>query len=588
MGNTHWDDLSGKKRWKKAHAEKKAELFAIARKYRLTKDTKPTWIVDDSVYFTFESFEYDAKNYADMKYAHTAYVSGYVGIIVAGVITIVSSIIGVLAAPVSGGTSLYAAWSAGTIATSLVVGLTLGSVAIGLTGMFIVRDIQNSSTRAKNQAQFNEYRASASMFKEAALERSNTIANLMIYAKYEIYASNSIYNQGRAGDCFENNTYTPSQAYDPTRGMRGDLAQDTKPFDDALQYRAHTNLGGNRDFMQHMIGTDFPLQQVRTNYAQANTQISQNMDSRLAEINEGFGELIDAGAGLSYRHKLEETSNPAKRYEEILNVEMGYFKNKMSTNTNLELLERYRNGQWASFDFLYFREQTKQRESTMANVVAMIQEWDSTESQAYRDSLSEEELLKVVIEMMIYSLEAGISMFEGNVYRYNVKFFSDALEKGDQDDQVLNSFDTSRCVSARDVLELFNIFVFWLDKDSILKPLSGSYPNYQYDESFPPFTLEYLATIYHYLHVPTFSKDRLTIVKNQEKAHNAKILMYYPKYFTPPSDFLFGYFGLDREGVSDEFITALTKKFWDSRLDFIDLSAYSLKDLGLAWDYAIF
>ena len=76
MGGTHWSDLSGKKRWKKAHADQKNKLYQIARRYHLTKDTKPSWIQNHTPYFTFDSFEYDAKNYADHKYAHTAYVSG--------------------------------------------------------------------------------------------------------------------------------------------------------------------------------------------------------------------------------------------------------------------------------------------------------------------------------------------------------------------------------------------------------------------------------------------------------------------------------------------------------------------------------
>lgn len=525
MGNTHWDDLSGKKRWRKAKNDKHNELFAIAQKYHLTKDTKPAYIAESDPYFEYLSFEYDAKNYADSKYAHTAYVSGWSGKIISVTLTILIAVVSVLGAPVSGGSStILGAALAGSVSTAFVVGAVAVNVTLSLIAHSVLTGVQNKSNAKKIQEGIENYRASASNFKAQAKERSAELTTLMVYGKYEIYANGSIYNHGRAGTSLGgDNSYSPSEAYDPTRGMRGDLARD-RQVDDMISYRAHTALGGNKDFMQKTLGVDFPLAQSGFNYAQNAEQTQKSLDTRLAEINEGFGALIDAGAGLEFTHKVEYTSNPAKAYKDIMDIEMGFFKNKLYLNDCIQKSEYYKNGLWAEFGYLYFKDQATQRESAMANIIELTNEWDSKESQAIRAQMSDEELLKVCIEMMSYSLDAASEYLASGVMEGKPLPLGLYKEIG-KDTSLANSINIESAKSAYDV------FV-------ASKRLKG----------YIDFAL----------------------------SHGGMLDITYV-FFKDASKFIY-----TKEQVSREFLQSLGKFFWDSRLNSLDLRTFSLEALGLS------
>lgn len=597
MGNTNWDDLTGKKRWKKAHAEQKNHLYNIAKKYHLTKDTKPAHLESDEPYFVFDSFEYDAKNYADSKYAHTIYVSGW-GVVAVAVITIVITIVSVLATPVTGGSSLFAAWSAGSISTGLMLAIVGGAALVSATLTGISIGISREANSKKIQEGVTKYRQSADGFKQAAKERSNTITTLMIYGKYEIYAGNSIYNQGRAGSALGggDNSYTPSSAYDPTRGIRGDLSVANKEVDDHINYRAHTKLAGNRDFLQSMLGVDFPLQNSNLNYNLNDEQTQTNINNRLSEINAGFGELIDAQAGLEYTHSVDITSNPAKAYERIIKYEMGFYKAKLHTNDFLRRQEYYKNGQYANFEYLYFREESEQRESAMKNFIALVNDWDSKESQALRAQMSEKELVKAVIEMMIYSLEVVVDMLDGNVYEYRVELgynkeiiMAEYKAQLNEKNGILQYFSPEFAKSALEVKTLFNYLIAWFDKSSL-----DTY-NKQLEPPFSQDTINRYNTIEQISY--SILKSQNSIYKNIEQNFKLKILNFFPPN-TPQEyktliqqEVKFNYdkylfygniIALESEGISEEFFKSLCSYKWDTRLDNVDLSKYTLEDLGLA------
>lgn len=521
MGGTHWSDLSGKKRWKKAHADQKNKLYQIARRYHLTKDTKPSWIQNHTPYFTFDSFEYDAKNYADHKYAHTAYVSGWSGKVVAVTLSIVVAVVSVLVAPATGGSSLYTAMMAGSVSTSIALALIGTSVALSLGGLALATSI-NNKRQAKELEKSRIQQASVSQeFKQQAKQRSDTLTTLMIYGGYEIYANKSIYNQGRAGDSLDTNTFSPTQSYDPTKGMRGDLQKDTH-IDDVLQYRSQVNLAGGRDFLQKTLGVQFPLYKSEYDYNMHNEVTQKSMNTRLSEINEGFGELINAGAGLVVTHSLERTSNPPKAYTDIIELELGFFKAKLSTNDFLQKLERYKNGQWADFMYLYFKDATKQKDSAMKNAITLIQNWDSQESQEFRSQMSDEELLKTCIEMMMYSLEVAVD-FLSEAEIYQDTYYLIRPTKAD------NNY-------------------FW---QYFVKNQNGE----NYFASFNPESANTPKDV-KALHT------RLTQLIHEIINNNIMIAQ-------------------EGDEINPQLLQSLTKSFWDNRLDDLDLSIYTLEELEL-------
>ena len=568
MGGTHWSDLSGKKRWKKAHADQKNKLYQIARRYHLTKDTKPSWIQNHTPYVTFESFEYDAKNYADHKYAHTAYVSGWSGKVVAVTLSIVVAVVSVLVAPATGGSSLYTAMMAGSVSTSTALALMGTSVALSLGGLALATSI-NNKRQAKELEKSRIQQASVSQeFKQQAKQRSDTLTTLMIYGGYEIYANKSIYNQGRAGDSLDTNTFSPTQSYDPTKGMRGDLQKDTH-IDDVLQYRSQVNLAGGRDFLQKTLGVQFPLYKSEYDYNMHNEVTQKSMNTRLSEINEGFGELIDAGAGLVVTHSLERTSNPPKAYTDIIELELGFFKAKLSTNDFLQKLERYKNEQWADFMYLYFKDATKQKDSAMKNAITLIQNWDSQESQEFRSQMSDEELLKTCIEMMMYSLEVAVNFLsEAEIY---------------QDTYYLTTKDYWQ--------------YFFKKQNGAGTIIQNYFASFNPESANTPKDIKALHTRLTQLIHQTINNN-IKIAQEAEQYRYKGGLHYegtgvlfevYPcilEYTIHEEQTDWGFLGIiNFKGVKDEInpqlLQSLTKSFWDNRLDDLDLSIYTLEELGL-------
>lgn len=596
MGKIHWNDLSGRKRWGKAHAEKKRELFSIAQKYRLTRDTKPEIIADNSPYYTFDSFEYDAKNWADSKYAHTPAVSGWGAQLLTVTLTIVIAVASVLAVKVTGGQSLWAAINAGSISASIASAMIGGAVLTSLTIHFITADIQNSANRKKIQEGIIKHRQSAQDFKTLSKERSTTLSTLMIYGKYDIYANGNIYNSGRAGSSLGgDNSYCPSKAYDPTSGLRGEIAQNS--VDDSITYRAHTNLAGNRDFMQSTLGTNFPLANNSINHRLNDEQTNKTMTNRLSEISEGFEKLVDAGAGLVFKHGLEKTSNPQNAYNQILKQEIGFYKNKLMTSDFLQKQEHYKNGLWADFMFLYFKDTTLQKESAIKNTIAHLNNWETEESKALRQQASEKELVKMVIESLIYSLETTNEFLKGNIYIWtNVGYANTKV----QDDRILEYFSVEKYAkNARDVHNLYNYFIAWLDKSKLYYDFNSNTYNKFLNPTFSKDELRNYSILHTYLDQAHMGYDYRKISKINhlitfENKFKFKVISFFPNHtpqelrifrhtFSYSSGFtMYECIGLDVAGVNDEYMKALCRYKWDSRLDSIDLSAYSLEDLGLA------
>lgn len=88
-------------------------------------------------------------------------------------------------------------------------------------------------------------------------EKSNAqITNLIIYSAYAIYPQGVIFKKGRAGS----ETFCFDTAYDYTRGMRGDLAEEDI-ITETIHSRVGADLAGGVNFHQKLMQIDFPLKQ---------------------------------------------------------------------------------------------------------------------------------------------------------------------------------------------------------------------------------------------------------------------------------------------------------------------------------------
>lgn len=395
--------ITGKEYWLRARERKQNELNSIALKYRLHKDNYPQHIGSNAPYFDRDSFWHDAENYADRTYKNTLYVKGAAMFLDILKVTLILTL-NITIAAFTMGTSLPA--------NIAIITATLASTGVSLWAMHQETLASNAQVKKSTEA----YKQSGNAFKENRQEKSNTLTSLIIYSQYDIYAGNALYNSGRAGDSLENNSYNPSQPYDPTRGIRGDLKQEGVEFDKSITYKNHTALAGNKDFYQNITQATFPIKTQGFRYDIDNTITQRTMNERLKEINAGISELINAEAGaMGGRHRdIESTSDPAKAYNAIISLEMGYYKNKFLLNDFLHKQERYKNGQWADFHYIYFKEATKQKEAQFYNEIYLIDTWNDSQEITYRNTLKDKALITHILRQMLYNMQFAIDILTIN------------------------------------------------------------------------------------------------------------------------------------------------------------------------------
>lgn len=200
-------------------------------------------------------------------------------------------------------------------------------------------------------------------------ETSAVLTNLIIYGGYAIYPNGAIYNKGKPGS----ETFSFDDAYDNTRGLRGDLAKENA-FTENIHSRVGADAAGGTNFHQNLTEFDFPLKAYETN-------ISQEFQAMYFRFYNIVRDLYDAMVELGNFNIIGQRNGSAsfqsiynRLYEKLTRPT----KCKMMTDDFLYRIKNYNRDLRANFDYLneYFFIH-KERETKSEQIENMIQGYDS-------------------------------------------------------------------------------------------------------------------------------------------------------------------------------------------------------------------
>ena len=233
-------------------------------------------------------------------------------------------------------TILATVFSFGT-ATALGVGATIAVASIGAS---LLQSFANEAKLAQNIGkQFKTNTLSTAMQKanNEIRKRSASISNMLIYSPSAMFAGGSAYEAGKAGS--ESFCYT--QAYDANKGLLGTTQE--SEIDELCQNRAQVNLAGGVNFMQNLLGFEYPLARTET-FDMKNELIRlQNgikewnlrINSFIAAINKQGFFMAEGGSSMS----------AAKLQEHLINSHIKRRQKNFCTISMLDALQSYNKGQ---------------------------------------------------------------------------------------------------------------------------------------------------------------------------------------------------------------------------------------------------
>lgn len=215
-----------------------------------------------------------------------------------------------------------------TIIGSIFTGGILGIVGGGL-GLVANKIMTGNALKAGDLA----FRANATYAKSAWQKAFNDSRNkgdqslLNSDKNYSIYADGSIYRQNAPGS----ESYSPSLAYDTSKGLRGDLKENA--VDERIMTRSHYTLGGNEGFTQE-LGEGY------IEKGEGGISVREKQDSHLINarknnerILKGFTELV--GVGFNFCG----TAN--KHYEEVVAKQVHPFFRQICTEDFIDKNKNY-------------------------------------------------------------------------------------------------------------------------------------------------------------------------------------------------------------------------------------------------------
>ena len=210
----------------------------------------------------------------------------------------------------------------GSIFTGGILGIIGGGV--GLVGNKIMT---GNALKAQDLA----FKADAG-FRKAAWQKAfndskGEMSLLNSDKNYSIYADGSIYRQNAPGS----ESYSPSLAYDTSKGLRGDLKENA--VDERIMTRSHYTLGGNEGFTQE-LGEGY------IEKGEGGISVREKQDSHLINarknnerILKGFTELV--GVGFDFKG----TAN--KHYEEVVAKQVHPFFRQICTEDFIDKNKNY-------------------------------------------------------------------------------------------------------------------------------------------------------------------------------------------------------------------------------------------------------
>ncbi|CAM3375295.1 hypothetical protein CAUP111243_01550 [Campylobacter upsaliensis] len=270
-----------------------------------------------------------------------------------------------------------------TIIGSIFTGGILGIVGGGL-GLAANKIMTGNALKAGDLA----FRANATYAKSAWQKAFNDSRNkgdqslLNSDKNYSIYADGSIYRQNAPGS----ESYSPSLAYDTSKGLRGDLKEDK--VDEMIMTRAHYTQGGNEGFVNE-LGEGY-IQKGEGGISVKEKQDSHLINAKKANdrILKGFSELV--GVGFDFKG----TAN--KHYEAVVAKQVHPFFRQICTEDFIDKNKNYNRALRLELP-LHFDELTKTRRQSKEERDKAFKESESFKrvlNEDYEKWLGESEELK--------------------------------------------------------------------------------------------------------------------------------------------------------------------------------------------------
>lgn len=172
-----------------------------------------------------------------------------------------------------------------------------------------------------------------------AKEQKEIISDILIYQPYAMFANGSIYNDGLAGS----ESYSPSIAYDPTKGILGTYKKD--PIDDFILNADSKLQAGGSGFITNVLNPPIPLAKFELPHQSQQEILMDNMKQANKRITQGFLKLNELHFNI--------LGTGGNVYNRIKKVQVDKYWRKMLSDDFLEKNKNYSLGLRANFNFLH-------------------------------------------------------------------------------------------------------------------------------------------------------------------------------------------------------------------------------------------
>ena len=254
-----------------------------------------------------------------------------------GILSVVALVIAVVVNIIPGVGQLASATAFSAVfsaVSSIVAGV--GAVAGVIAGQY-AKHVGNRVTGMSGIAQ--ALGAAISFRRASSTAQSNSLTHLIIYGGYAIYPNNSIYKQGAASQ----QDYVNTIAYDPTKGIRGDLPQDK--IGEKIHSRYGGDLAGGINHHSNIMELEIPLESFTFGAGDLLDSSGDKLQNYNKRINKGFAALAENDFNAD--KKLES------KYKRVIEVQTRPIKQYMKSVDFLDKLQNYSKNLMADFNFLH-------------------------------------------------------------------------------------------------------------------------------------------------------------------------------------------------------------------------------------------
>ncbi|MDA3967375.1 hypothetical protein [Helicobacter sp. WB40] len=231
-----------------------------------------------------------------------------------------------------------------SVAITIISGGTLTAVAIAIvsSAISVINKIHtlNVIDKAVFLSSISNMLESAKASLEAlskSKEQRDQLTHLIVYEPYSILANGEVYHAQKAGS----ESYSPSIAYDPNKGILGEFRSDE--VDEIIQNRWQTKKAGNIEYMENIFQTRTRQSTFKFSTNAQNDSLENNARRAHERITEGFNELC-----VLYFNIL---GTAQALYERTLERQVKPFYSKIVNNDFLEKNTHYSKGLKADFNY---------------------------------------------------------------------------------------------------------------------------------------------------------------------------------------------------------------------------------------------